>query len=50
MTQEPNEETIKRRSENADAFVFALGGAYDWFWIVACALFGIALFAFWLLS
>ncbi len=50
MTQETEDETIERRSRNANAAMGCLfeGGmtAFDWVWI----LLGLALLAFWLLS
>jgi hypothetical protein len=50
VTQESEEEMIKRRSQNADAAMGCLSGAfqaYDWLWI----LIGLALLiAYWLLG
>jgi hypothetical protein len=50
VTRETEEETIKRRSQNADAAIGCLFdgalGAFDWFWI----LLGLALLVYWLLT
>jgi hypothetical protein len=50
VTPETEEERIKRRSRNADAAFGLIFEAYDWFWILAAIVAGLALLAFWLLG
>ena len=49
MSKDPDEETIKRRSGNADAVFGLLHDAYELFWIVAAIALGLFLFVYWLL-
>jgi lipoprotein signal peptidase len=50
VTRETEEEMVERRSQNADAAFGFLLNAYDWFWIVAGILIGLAVLALWLLG
>ena len=50
MTRETEEETIKRRSENAEAAFGLLFDAYEWLWIIAGVFVGLVLLAIWLLG